>query len=166
MSYLKKIAIQFQQSDLTSGQKTFTHNFNNLYVKTILADNNGIIVSEDNYSIKSIDANNIQIKMFFNITGTYTLTINSGTMLDGTGSQTQYQKYVLPFTNALLISGKLNINHGLSSQSLSIKLYNNLQQEQNLANFVIQPIDLNNVQIDLSRYGTLSGTWVIVIRLW
>ena len=69
---------------------------------------------------------------------------------------------VIPFTNADLVNGQLIKLHGLNRRVVSVTLTdsNGLEFEPRINNLN----DNTRVLIDLSRYGTLQGTWYLTIR--
>ena len=72
--------------------------------------------------------------------------------------------YVEVFTDADMFSpGVLTINHNLGTQYLVVQVYNELDQQ--VTPDSIDLIDDDNVQIDLSSFGTLSGTWHAVVTM-
>ena len=67
----------------------------------------------------------------------------------------------MAFTNATLSSGILTANHGLGQQIVNVQVYDN-------TNSVIIPdgvvaTDSNNVTVNLTSFGTISGTYNIII---
>ena len=65
------------------------------------------------------------------------------------------------FTDASLISGDLFINHNLGRQYVQVQIFDDNDQ-------LVQPDNItlanaNNVVIDLTSFGTISGTWHFVI---
>ena len=71
--------------------------------------------------------------------------------------------YTVTFTDANLTAGVYSIsNHGLQRQYVNVTVYNNNGVR-------IRPDDVDvsggvgQVDIDLSGFGTLTGTWTVVI---
>jgi hypothetical protein len=78
-----------------------------------------------------------------------------------TGINLGVPAYQANFTNGDLVAGVLTVNHGLNSQYVSVTVYNN-------SNLIIIPDDVTassttQCTIDLTSYGTLTGTWRAVI---
>ena len=61
------------------------------------------------------------------------------------------------FDNGDLTAGVYTFNHALSVQFLAISVYDNNDKE--VTPDEITATDADNVAIDLSSYGTISGTW-------
>ena len=75
----------------------------------------------------------------------------------GTGSNPF--SYELEFDNADLVAGVLSVTHNLNASPLHCTIMNN-------SNKIIYPDDVtfanvNSATIDLSSYGTLTGTWKV-----
>jgi hypothetical protein len=69
--------------------------------------------------------------------------------------------YFLSFTNANLASGILTVTHNLGHKYVTVQVYDNTDK-------LIIPDDVellseSQLNIDLSSYGTISGTWHCVI---
>lgn len=69
--------------------------------------------------------------------------------------------YSTTFVNADLSSGILSVTHSLNSNAVLVQVYNN-------SSLQITPDDIeitgaNAVDVDLSSFGTISGTWRVVI---
>jgi hypothetical protein len=74
-----------------------------------------------------------------------------------TGTTSWYQA----FTNANLSGGVLTVNHNLGHKYCLIQVYDENDD-------LIQPDDItltdaNNASIDLTSYGTISGTWHVIV---
>ena len=61
------------------------------------------------------------------------------------------------FTDGDLSTGVYTFNHSLDVQFLAIAVYDNNDKE--VTPDEITATDSNNVAIDLSSYGTITGTW-------
>jgi hypothetical protein len=79
-----------------------------------------------------------------------------------TGIRTGTPAFKQSFTNASLSSGILTVTHNLNSQYTSVTVWNN-------SDLIIIPDDVtatdaNTTTVDLTSYGTITGTWNIVIQ--
>ena len=78
-----------------------------------------------------------------------------------TGINLGVPAFQLDFTNASLAAGVLTVTHNLNSQYVAVTVYNN-------SDLIIIPDDVTATSttvctIDLTSYGTLTGTWRAVI---
>lgn len=69
--------------------------------------------------------------------------------------------YRTSFTNATLSSGSLTVTHGLNQQFVQLIIYDNNNKQ-------LQPDDITATSatvstVDLSSFGTLTGTWNVVV---
>lgn len=69
--------------------------------------------------------------------------------------------YRLSFTNANLSSGALAVTHGLGNQIVTVQVYDNSNNQ--IIPDTINLVDANNVTITLASYGSLSGTYNLII---
>jgi hypothetical protein len=69
--------------------------------------------------------------------------------------------YRLAFTDGDLSSGVLSVNHALGQQYCSVTVSDN--DDEIISPDEVTFTDANNLSIDLSSYGTLSGTWNVVV---
>jgi hypothetical protein len=81
----------------------------------------------------------------------------------GAGGSGGGSSYIVSFDNTSLISGKLSINHLLNNRVLHVVVY-----DENYK--VILPDETistgaDTMQIDLSSYGAISGTWYIRVSI-
>lgn len=74
----------------------------------------------------------------------------------GTGAS-----YVQSFVAADLVAGVLTVEHNLDQKYVQISVYNNSDKKIE-PSFAI-PIDANSCSIDITPYGTITGTWHIVV---
>lgn len=77
------------------------------------------------------------------------------------GSNGNANSYTTTFTNASLVGGVLTVNHGLNSQYAVAIIYDDTDY-QVIPDDVIA-IATGTTNIDLSSFGTLSGTWKVTI---
>lgn len=65
--------------------------------------------------------------------------------------------YTTTFTNGDLSTGVLTVNHAMGRQYINISVYDN--NDIQVTPDEITATDTNNTAVDLSSFGTLSGTW-------
>ena len=69
--------------------------------------------------------------------------------------------YTTTFTNASLTSGLLTVNHGLNSQYVSVVIYDN-NNSQVIPDAVTATSTGTSI-VDLTGFGTLTGTWKVLV---
>ena len=69
--------------------------------------------------------------------------------------------YTTTFTNASLSSGLLTVNHGLNSQYVSVVIYDNNNNQ--VIPDEVTATSTGTSTINLTGFGTLSGTWKITV---
>ena len=69
---------------------------------------------------------------------------------------------VIPFTNADLTGGIVSFDHALNEKHVIVEIYDN--NDNVLTPDKIIAIDDDNVNVDLSSFGTISGTWYAAIH--
>ncbi len=141
----------FTNADLTANKITITHNLSIDYPVVIVYDNNNneIFPSEITY----LTDNTIEL----DFTGTTPITGNYQVRVIGaigtTGTFTQ------SFTNADLSSGILTATHSLNTQYVLLMLYDNSGNVVQADEFTA--ISTTVLTVDLSSFGTITGTWNI-----
>lgn len=68
--------------------------------------------------------------------------------------------YSTTFTDSDLTAGVLSVAHSLSQNPSVVQVYDN--SNKNILPDAITVVDTNNVTIDLTSWGTLTGTWRVV----
>jgi hypothetical protein len=76
------------------------------------------------------------------------------------GGALDAKRYSLAFTNGDLSSGVLSVTHSLGQQYVVCQVYDNDEELINPDEVTLQ--DANSLDVDLTSYGTLSGTWHVV----
>ena len=69
--------------------------------------------------------------------------------------------YVTTFADGNLAAGILTVSHNLNAQYLSVTIYDN--NDKIIIPDDVTATDANTSTIDLSSYGTIAGTWRVVI---
>jgi hypothetical protein len=69
--------------------------------------------------------------------------------------------YVVSFSSVNLSSGVLVINHNLGQKYVQVSVYDN--NDKQIRPSTILMIDANNCSIDISPFGSITGTWNIVV---
>lgn len=67
------------------------------------------------------------------------------------------------FTNADLTDGKITITHELGQKYNPVALYDENGKWANLAPDSIEAIDTDDLELDFTVFGSISGTWNIVV---
>lgn len=145
----------FDNGDLTSSKITITHNLGVTYPIVQVYDNNDQIFLPTD--ITFVDTDNIELDFtgVTPITGTFNVRVVAG----GSAST---GKYKLTFTNSDLSSaGVLSVTHNLSEKYVQVVIYDD--NDKAIVPDEITLVDTNNVDIDLSSYGVLSGNWNLII---
>lgn len=70
--------------------------------------------------------------------------------------------YRQSFTNSDLISGILTVNHTLAEQYVLVQVYDNNNRLINPDNI---QCNLNQTIIDLTSFGSIPGTWNIIVKM-
>jgi len=99
--------------------------------------------------------------------GLWVLKVRNATDTDweviASGGGSSANTYRLAFTDATLAAGVLSVNHALAQKYVNVLIYDENDQA------IVSPdnitlTDTNNLTIDLSSFGTLSGTWNVVVN--
>jgi hypothetical protein len=69
--------------------------------------------------------------------------------------------YRTSFTNASLVSGVLTVTHNLGQPYCEVRIYDNTGKT--VIPDEITATNANSLSIDLTTFGTLSGTWNVVV---
>ncbi len=86
---------------------------------------------------------------------------NGSTAWEEIGSGSSGGSFSDTFTNSDLVGGVLTVDHGLSNQFCFVEIYDN-------TNKIIIPTEVtavnsNTTEIDLTGYGTIAGTWKVIV---
>jgi hypothetical protein len=91
--------------------------------------------------------------------------------LDGLAASSGYSGFSGPpgpgtgyygtFTNADLVAGVFTVNHSLASTYEMVQVFDNLSRLVIADEITL--IDSNTCQVDLSSFGTIAGTWSVVV---
>lgn len=146
----------FINSDLSANKITITHNLN--------VQNPDVIVYDgDNYQIlptqvKYVSVNSIELDFtgLTPLTGTYSVRITGGAFVNP-------GRYVKEFTNSDLNAQKLSVVHSLNEKYCIVQVYDNNDKKIEPDEITLQ--STTTLEIDLTNFGTITGTWrVIVLR--
>lgn len=69
--------------------------------------------------------------------------------------------YQLSFTNSDLVSNILTVNHNLDQKHVSVTVFNN--SDTQIIPDEVTLIDSNSLQVDLTSFGTITGTWTALV---
>ena len=81
----------------------------------------------------------------------------SGTIVKGDLGSSAAMSHTESFDNGDLAAGILTITHSLGRQYVNVKVYDNNDIE--IGPDLITATDTNTLTIDLSSFGSLTGTW-------
>lgn len=73
-----------------------------------------------------------------------------------------YANDPISFTNASLSSGVLTVTHNLSKKYVTVQVYDN--NDEQVIPDTIDLVNTNSLTIDFSSYGTITGTWNVVVK--
>lgn len=87
---------------------------------------------------------------------------SNGTTISAATLGEDYTKpYERAFTNSDLSGGILTVNHQLGKKYNIVQVYNNSNKQITPDDITLT--DTNNLSIDISSWGTISGTWHVVV---
>lgn len=105
---------------------------------------------------------------FSDTTDEYVLAFDTGTQkwrgvvaVAGTGGATGLGSYATNFTDGDLVAGVLTVTHSLSSDDVIIHIHDN--NGKTIIPDDIDETSTNTATVDLTTYGTISGTWRVVV---
>ena len=171
----------FTQADLdASGNLQVNHNLHFLYENVQVYDETNKQVIPDGVTLEDADNLTVELASYAPITGTWGYLVTNGGGFSGAGlsgysgysSFSGYSGYsgmsgmtdggmYLPFTNADISSGIMTVNHMLGTKYNSVGIYDendNLVIPDN-----VTLVDTDSLDVDLTSYGTIVGTWYAVI---
>jgi len=70
-------------------------------------------------------------------------------------------RYETTFDNGDLSSGILSVTHNLGNKIVKVVVANNSDEEVIPTDITFT--DTNSLSVDLSSYGTITGTWTVVV---
>lgn len=145
----------FTNADLVSGILTVAHSLNEQYVLVEISDNNNNVIIPDEITFTNTTSLTVDLTTFGTLAGTWNIVVTTG----GASGASIVSSFTQSFTNATLSAGILTVTHSLAIQYVNFTIYNNLGKK-------IQPDDATATSttvltIDLTSFGTLSGTWNI-----
>jgi hypothetical protein len=149
----------FTNADLAAGVLTATHDLSDQYPMVQVYDENDQVIVPDFITATSTSVSSIDLSSYGTIAGTWRVIIAA---TGGTSAATPTSTTFLEdFVNGDLSSGVLTVTHGLGTQYCNVQVYDN-------NNDVVQPDDITATSttvttIDLTSYGTISGTWRAVV---
>jgi hypothetical protein len=147
----------FVDGDLTAGVLTVAHNLGRQYVQVQVFDDSDQLIQPDDITLT--DGNNLDIDLtsFGTLTGTYNYVIHDS----GTTVNLDIPTYTQTFVDGDLTAGVIAISHNLDDQYPLVQVYDN-------SNNVVIPDEITATStsvttLDLSGFGTLVGTYRVVI---
>lgn len=147
----------FTNSDLASGDViNIVHNLDTQHPAVVVYDNSNLQILPT--EIEYIDSNTIQLDFtdLTPLTGTYSVRVIGSASAIGGLTQT--------FVDGDLVSGGiLQINHNIGQRVVFVDIYDNNYKK--IEPDEITLTDTNNCSVDLSSFGTLSGTWTAILSI-
>jgi len=143
----------FVTGDLTSDKITITHNLDTEHPVVAVYDNSDNIMLPTEITYKTVNTIELNFTDMTPLTGTYKVRVLGSTGTTGTFNQS--------FTNSDLSSGVLTASHNLSAKYVLVRIYDN--DDKIIGADEYTATDTNTLTIDLSTFGTITGTWNIVI---
>jgi collagen type VII alpha len=157
----------FTNANLVAGKMTVTHALGALYEMVQVFDHLNRLVIADEITLIDVNTCEIDISSFGTIAGTWSVVVSNGAGRSGSAGISGYSGYsglngvaaVIngSFTNASLSAGILAFNHNLGQQWPFIQVSNgdNLWVLPDQIHFA----STSQALIDLTSYGTITGTW-------
>jgi hypothetical protein len=147
----------FVDGDLSSGVLTVTHSLGHKYCQVQIFNNSDKMIMPDDITLVDNDSLTVDLTSFGTLTGTWRVVV-----LD-TGTTQAYSNttHIQSFVNGDLSAGVLTISHGLSDQYPIIQVYD--ENDQVVVPDLIEGVSTNTATVDLSSFGTISGTWRAVL---
>jgi hypothetical protein len=145
----------FVDGDLTAGSIAITHSLNDQYPLVQIYDNSDNLIIPDEVTATSVSVSTLDLSGYGTLVGTYRVVISAS------GSSTVNPSFVQSFVDADLTAGVLTVAHSLNQQYCQVQIFNNNDD-------LIQPDDVtltdaNNLDVDISGFGTITGTWRVVV---
>ncbi len=143
----------FTDGDLTADKITITHNLSIAHPVVIVYDNSNNVIFPSEITYLTDATIELDFTGVTPLTGNYQVRVIGAIGTTGT--------FLQSFTNSDLSSGILTATHSLNTQYVLVTIYDN-------NNIVIQANEFTATSttvltVDLSAFGTITGTWNIRI---
>lgn len=135
-------------------------------IQTVASDNSNndvltISLTRAGLSVKASPASADQFLMFDSAASNAPVYATASTVAAAIGAVTTSRIVRGTFTNASLTSGSVALTHGLNNQFVLVQIYDENNQ-------VVQPDNITATSatvstVDLTSFGTISGTWNYII---
>jgi hypothetical protein len=146
----------FSSGDLSGGVLTVTHNLGDQYPLVVVYDDSDNVIQPD--EITGTNANTTSIDLgSFTVTGTWRVVISAA----GGTTTTNPNSFRTSFVDGDLTAGVLTVTHSMGEKYVDVTVYNNTDNK--IMPDDITLTDANNLDIDLTSFGTLTGTWNLVV---
>lgn len=152
-----KYGVSFVDGDLTAGVLTITHDLDVQYPVVSVFDNSGKQVTPDEVTSTGVNTCTVDLSSYGTLTGTYNAVVVGGSTEVTVATE---GSYTANFTDGDLTAGVLAVNHALAQKIVCVSIYDN--NDQLVSPDGVALVDTNNCNIDLSSYGTLTGTWSLI----
>ena len=147
----------FVDGDLTAGVLTISHNLGRQYVQVQIFNNSEQLILPDDITLTDANTTTVDLTSFGTLTGTYHYVI----MDSGATGSLGNTSYKASFVDADLTAGVLTVAHGLNQQYAQVQVFNNTDDLINPDGVTLT--DANNLDVDISGFGTITGTWNVVV---
>lgn len=144
-----KFELEFLNADLTGNEIILNHGLNLQAIAKIYNNNNEEIIPDN---VTTIDVNTISANLasFIPITGIWKA------LVIGVDNDKAFT-----FVVADLVDGIVNIDHNLSQRFVQIRVLNNLNEM--IIPDEIAYLSNNDLNINISSFGAIAGTWTAII---
>ena len=153
--------VDLDDLSVVSGTQTYTISDPDAYNEIIRLI---AVLDENDAPYSSFTFDPPTFKLFDEPTSNFTLQMRAslrpvkGATSYNTSSSADYN---LSFTDSDLTAGVLSVNHSLNDQYVYVMVVDN--NDVSVVPDEVTYTDANNCEVDLSGYGTLTGTWNLVI---
>lgn len=141
-------ALSFTSTSMSGSLLTFRHGLDYQYVNISIYDNNGDVVVPDSIEASSLAITTVDLSSYATIPGTWHIMATA-------------PEYVNSFTNASLSGGTLTVNHGLTSQYVSVAVYDD--SDLTIIPDEITATSAGVATVDLTSFGPIPGTWNVIV---
>jgi hypothetical protein len=147
----------FVDGDLSTGVLTITHNLGRQYVQVQIFDDSDNLVQPDDITLTDSNTTTVDLLSFGAISGTWHFVI----MDSGATVNLAALSFRQSFVDGDLTVGVLTVNHALGEKFVDVSVYDD--SDKKIIPDDITLTDANNLDIDILGFGTITGTWNVVV---
>lgn len=148
----------FYNLDLINGLVTINHNLGDKYVFVeVFVDAEKVIPDE----VHLIDTDNIEID-FSSFTTDPSFLFDGARVIVKCVGDSSKGGYTNSFVDGDLISGILQVTHSLGEKYVFVEVYDD--SDRKIIPDEIQLIDSNTLEVDLSSFAPIAGTWNVLVK--